>query len=271
MKLNWCILITLILLECAGVGYLGIWREGFWNAVEQKHVYDFIWKLSEFGVIALILCVISGLTTYLTQYIALNYRTGLTDIALQKDYQHIEGGNQRVQEDCLNYPMIGLNLLVNIFRSVINFGTFTVIVVVQLGYLYLLFPILYVVLGTYIAGKLALPLIDLNYLKQCLEAKFRQVLSKVVYTEVFDVNLKLINVTKKLTYFQSFFNQVTVIIPYVILAPMYFSSKILFGALMQGASALNHIIDSLSYIINSFTEINDFLSCRRRLKELKVL
>jgi ABC-type uncharacterized transport system fused permease/ATPase subunit len=40
---------------------------------------------------------------------------------------------------------------------------------------------------------------------------------------------------------------------------------------MQVASSMAEIINNLSFILNSFSEINRFLSCRRRLKELQII
>lgn len=280
-------LVLLVLLECAGVGYLGIWREGFWQAVEQKQATVFIYKLAEFTGIALMLCIISGYSTYLINKTSMLMRTQLTIKSLSCDYQTIEGGTQRVQEDCFNYPWYGLTLLVGLLRSCLNLGIFAVIIVIQLNVIYLVIPVIYTLIGTGIAYVLAKPLIKLNYLHQCVEAKFRQILYAIKpithyppmshkrikggYGECYTNYMKLAVTTKKLQYFQSFYNQITVVVPYIIIAPLYFSSQILFGTFMQIASAVSHMIDSMSYIINSYDIMNNWLSCRRRLQELGVL
>ena len=51
----------------------------------------------------------------------------------------------------------------------------------------------------------------------------------------------------------------------------YFSYKISFGVLMQCGASIGHIIDSLSYFINSFNDINRLISGHRRLKEINFL
>jgi ABC-type uncharacterized transport system fused permease/ATPase subunit len=84
-------------------------------------------------------------------------------------------------------------------------------------------------------------------------------------------NYKLFVKTKYLQYFQSFYNQITVIIPHLILIGLYFTGRITFGIFMQVASSMAEIINNLSFILNSFSEINRFLSCRRRLKELQII
>ncbi len=280
-KVKWFIflLIALVVLECIGVGYIGIWREGFWQAVETKATSIFIWKLGEFVLVALGLCLIAGYSQFLVNKIALLMRTKLTNKSMHMPYKSIEGGAQRIQEDCFNYPWLGLTLFTGLLRSTINVGTFSIIIGYQLGVYYLLIPIGYTIVGTIIAHYFAKPLINLNYIHQCVEATFRAKLTELTnkkkkmgfYQECYDNYMNLAVTTKKLNYFQSFYNQITVVVPYIIIAPLYFGSKILFGTFMQVASAMNHVIESMSYIINSYDMINNWLSCRRRLKEMGVI
>lgn len=281
-KYKYYLILTLglVICECLLVGYIGYWREFFWEAVQNKQLHNFFVRIGQFTLAALGICLISGYTTYLISYISLLVRTDLTRIAINKPYNCIEGGEQRVQEDCFNYPFYAITLLVGILRNVLVLGIFVVIITVQLGPIYLLLPIIYTLVGTVIAGWIAKPLIKLNYLMQVVEARFRRYvhtskpgehLTNLRYQEVFDTNKQLFMRTKYLSYFQSFYNQITVIVPYLILSPLYFGGKIVFGVFMQVASSMNHVIDSLSYIINSFNDINNWLSCRKRLQELGVL
>lgn len=280
-------LIFLVIGECLLVGFIGWWREFFWDAVEKKELHNFFVLIAQFTGAALGICIISGYTTYLISFISLLIRTDLTKKALKCPYDTIEGGEQRVQEDCHSYPYYGLSLLVNTLRNILILGTFAVIIVIQVGATYLWIPVVYTMVGTGVACKIALPLIRLNYDMQVVESAFRRWVQKrtwikysdvftklefmQAYYKVFKVNKNLFITTKKLSYFQSFYNQITVIVPYLILFSLYFSGKIVFGVFMQVASSMNHVIDSLSYIINSFNDINNWLSCRRRLKELGVL
>jgi putative ATP-binding cassette transporter len=293
-KFKWYILsiIILILLEVSLVGGIGYWREFFWNAVQKRDLHQFIVLLLYFIIMALGACIVSGYTTYLNSYLALLIRTDLTSMTLNKARTYItvkikaEGFEQRIQEDCYMYPFYMISLLIGILRNSLVLAVFVGIIWYQVGIHYVLLPTYYVLMGTFIAYGLAKPLIYLNYMNQCLEANFRQLIAKIKgltlsmaeqikanddYKEVFNNNHNLFKTTKKLTYFQSFYNQVTVIMPYLLLYSVYFSGKIGFGIFMQVASSMNHIIDSMSYLINSFNDINNFLACRRRLKEVNVI
>lgn len=265
------LLIALSIIEVSMVGYIAFWREGFWNAVSTRNLHVFTIYLVMFTVAALVACVVSGYATYLIQYTGLILRRKLTRKAIKIDTVGIENASQRIQQDCLDYPTLLLGLSIGLAKTAAMAMIYSYIIVTQLGYLYLLIPVLYSILGTAIAGKLASPLIGLNYLNQVVEASFRGKLTKMNYALVHRNNHNLFRTTKFLAYFQSFYGQIGVIVPYIILAPVYFSGKIVFGVLMQVAASLGEIIASLSYFITSFNDINRLLSCRKRLKELGVL
>ena len=261
-----------MVVDCLLGGFIGIWREWYWGALEQREAAKWAIYVAQFSLVALLSCWISGYSQYVVNLISLGMRTKLTKRAMELEkFKHVEGWSQRVQEDCLSYPILFINLISGVIRSIIMIVIFAVIIIMQLNVLYLLIPIVYSVVGTLIAGRIAIPLINLNYVNQVLEAKFRQVVSKPNYVNVHNNNYKLFVKTKHLQYFQSFYNQITVIIPHLILISLYFTGKITFGIFMQIASSMAEIINNLSFILNSFSDINRFLSCRKRLKELTLI
>lgn len=272
----------LVLAECGLVGFIGVWREWYWAAIAARDFAPFFQLVIQFTIAALGACFVSGMTAYVINYFALQIRTSLTSKALEIEGRfQTEGFEQRIQEDCFKYPLLGITLLSNILKNIIMLGTFAVIIVMQVGVWYLLLPAGYVIIGTFIAYYLAHPLIRLNYLNQVLEAKFRMVLRTFddkflralpgTYVTLFANNHHIFKTTKKLNYFQSFYNQITVIVPHLLLCGIYFSGKITFGVFMQIAASMAHIIDAMSYLINAFTDINNFLACKKRLRELGVI
>lgn len=272
MRKSIAIILFLLLIDCALSGFIAEWRSWFWQSVADKQLHSFFIYILEFTVVALVDCFIVGYMGYRISMFALDQRSILTDKALTlNNHTSIEGGNQRVQEDCMSYPTIKINLIVGLIRSVIMIVVFGYILLSHLSAIYILVPVLYSVIGTGVAGYIAHPLIALNYVNQVVEAKFRQLLLPTVYNEVYQNNYNLFKTTKYLSYFQSFYNQITVIVPYVGLSSLYFSGKITFGIFMQVASSMIEIINNLSYLITSFNDINKLLSCRKRLKEINVI
>jgi putative ATP-binding cassette transporter len=269
---------VLELVNCALIGYLGYWREWYWAAVQARHLHDFWVLLGKFTIVVTLICAIYGVSQYLCNYLALEYRRRLTKKWFKKEKDrsyasglYIEGYQQRIQEDCLTYPMIGISVGVSIFRNIIIFITFSYLIIHQIGALYLLLPCLYAILSTWAGYSVAKPLINLNYINQVLEAKFRQTLGRKDYAKTHRNNTNLFRATKRLSYFQSFYDQFSVIVPIIMLSYLYFSNGITFGVLMQGNAAIAEIITCLSIIINSYNDINRWLSAQRRLKELEVI
>lgn len=265
------VIVTLILLESGLVGFLAVWREWFWDAVANKDLYGFIKYLLQFAVAALLLCVISGYCQFREQYLGLCLRHRLTRKALAYKKSHVENINQRIQEDCNEYYQLGIYLTTGLFRNTVSFIAYGLILYIQLSLLFMVVPFVYAIIGTGIAMFIAKPLVSLNYINQNFEASFRRVLTKRLYGKVHRNNHGLYKTTKYLSYFQSFYNQLGVVFPYILLAPIYFSGKITFGVLMQCASSIGHIIDNLSYFINSFNTFNKWLSCKKRLKEAGII
>ncbi len=264
-------LISLVLIDCSIGAYIGYWRELYWESLSNKQYLLWIRYIVEFIAAALLSCGVAGYTQYLINIISLNIRTNLTNQTLKTEYQYIEGYQQRIQEDCARYPNLLLNLSVNLVRSLIMIIAFSIIILQHISWYYLLIPFVYSFIGTFIAGKIAFPLINLNYLNQVVEAKFRQSLSRLNYLLAHKNNRSLFKKTKHLQYFQSFFSQITVIFPHLVLSFSFFSGKIVFGVFMQLAAAMSEITNSLSIVILSLNDINNFLSCRRRLKELRII
>lgn len=271
-KLQIAVLIFLCILDMGGLAYLVQWREEFWSAVSDKHYADFIHLMWIFSTVALGLCIVSGYETYIQNKLALNWRRVLTNKALKIIHERsIEGMSQRIQEDCKDYPLLIIDLIKTFGMQFIMIIYYIWVIVAHIGILYAVLPMIYAGLSTGIGYYIAHPLIQLNYINQVLEAAFRQALTKLNYAKVHRNNSKMFKKTKHLQYFQSFYDQILYVFPYILLAPLYFGGKITFGVLMQLASAITRLTEALGTVVNNFDKINRFISCRRRLKEINVL
>lgn len=263
-------LVLLVLLEIAGISFIAIWREWFWSSVSNKNLHLFIKYLFEFSGTVLLLVFITGYKGYLINYISLLFRHDITSKSLENIVE-VEGYRQRLQEDCRDYPLLSFNLGIGLLSSCIQVVIFSSILTYYTHFYNLGIVLGYALIGTALASIIAKPLISLNYNNQVVEANFRQVLHKNNFLKVYANNLALFKKLKHLQYFQSFFNQITVIIPLLILSISYFKGNMEFGQLMQLSAIIAAIIDQGSYFINSFDNINKWLSCKKRLKEMEVL
>jgi putative ATP-binding cassette transporter len=270
-------IIILTCIEASLVGYIGWWRSPFWTMVQNHDLHNFLWYILYFTIAALAACFVSATNIWYQSLSGQLIRGQLTSKAIDihtLDNNQVEGQSQRIQEDCNSYPTFVFSFGAQIFRNLLVLLVYSVLLIVQLktfGYWYLLLPFAYAIIGTSIAHFIGKPLVHLNYINQMYEAKFRQALTELNYQTVRQNNYNVFCATKKLNYFQYFFGQVSVIFPHLVLAPLYFGLTITFGVFMQCASAMASMVECLSVLINNYAEFNRWLSCRKRLKELKII
>ena len=266
-------------LEIALVLYLSFWREAFWSDVTVKNLHGFTNQLLIFTVVALILCLITGCSGYVASLTAIEWRKKLNSRAtLIGSDNKIENVNQRIQEDCRDYPTLVINIGVGTVKAITYVIVFAISLIYNFSVIYLIIISVYTLLSTLLAKKIADPLISLNYRTQQAEATYRNNLQgsnkKLIalsFTNCISIMLQLAKKTKHLQYFQSLYGQVGVIIPIIIVAPAYFIGSMTFGLLMQATNTMSIITDNLSFGITSFNDINRLLSCRKRLKEINLL
>jgi putative ATP-binding cassette transporter len=77
--------------------------------------------------------------------------------------------------------------------------------------------------------------------------------------------LAIVSVRKILMAFTAFYGQISPFIPYIVAAPFYFIGKIQLGVLTQTASAFGRVEGALSYFIDAYTSVADYLSVVKRL------
>jgi putative ATP-binding cassette transporter len=257
--------------EIALALYLTFWRHQFWNYVADKNYHGFVVYLLIFTVVALCLCVISATATYFGSMAAIQWRKKLNLIAIGQESQHVENVNQRIQQDCYDYPILTINITYNIIKAICYVITFSLVIVYDFKVSYLAIITIYAIISTYMANKIGSPLLAINYKCQQVEATYRNNLNKNNFKDCISYMKLLANKLKHLQYFQILYGQVAVVIPLVIIAPDYFMGVMTLGGLMQCSSLMGTVSDNLSYGINSFDVINKLRSCSKRLRELGVI
>ncbi len=264
-------LVIFAALEISLALYLTFWREAFWNAVSQKQSLQFIQQLIIFTIAALIICFVSGFSGYLVSLTAIKWREQLNEKAFTVRELQVENMNQRIQEDCMAYPDLFLNLAFGTLKAMIYVVVFAISLILSFSWVFLGVLLGYSLVGTAITHYVAKPLISLNYQQQRIEATYRNNLSIDNFKDCIIIMLGIAKKQKHLTYFQQFYGQLGVIVPLLIIAPYYFTSVMTIGALMRFNSLSSTILDNMSYGISSFAMINKLVSCRRRLKEVGII
>ena len=210
--------------------------------------------------------------------------------------------DQRIAEDVRLYIENTFNLTFLLVRRVVTLFSFLLIlwslsgpVTVPLGPLgemtipaYLVWlSLVYAAVGTFITLKIGRPLVPLNFNKQRFEADFRYSLVRlrentesvafyggeareraifgVRFGAIYENFIAIMWRNLKLQSFVNGFGQASVVFPYLVQAPRFFAKQINLGDLMQTGEAFNQVLDSLSVIINAYSDIANWQSVVQRL------
>jgi putative ATP-binding cassette transporter len=135
--------------------------------------------------------------------------------------------------------------------------------------------VVYAVAGTVVTHLIGKPLIRLDFNQQRFEADFRFSLMRLRentegvalyrgeaaeerglrgrFVPVIRNWWALMYKQKQLTWFTSFYAQLAIIFPFVVVSPRFFAGAITLGVIFQTASAFGQVQSSLSWFINAYT------------------
>jgi ABC-type long-subunit fatty acid transport system fused permease/ATPase subunit len=138
--------------------------------------------------------------------------------------------------------------------------------------------------GMIISWFVGIRLPGLEYNNQVVEARFRKELvlaedNKEVYGTVptvtelfFGIRHNYFRLFNNYTYFNIWgesYNQIMVVLPYIVIGPGLFTGIISLGILTKAASAFSEVNGSCSILINNWTRVTELRSIWRRLHEFE--
>ena len=193
--------------------------------------------------------------------------------------------DQRIAEDLRLFCDLTLSLLVGFLSAVATLIVFSVVLwqlsgplemwgITIPGYLFWV-AVIYAVVGTWLTHAIGRALIGLDFNQQRYEADFRFSLVRLRensegvalyrgeaqegsalrgrFRPVIANWWALMYKQKQLTWFTSFYGQLAIIFPYIVVAPRFFAGNITLGVIFQTASAFDKVQGSLSWFINAYT------------------
>ena len=200
--------------------------------------------------------------------------------------REVDNPDQRISEDIKSFTEFSLSFFLTIITSVIDLVCFSVILFTIMPQLFLAI-FLFATVGTVSTVCIGKVLIRLNYEALRKEADFRFSLVRVrensesiaFYAgenveeretdrrfENVISNMSLINVAQRnLDFVTTYYNYLTWILPIMVIAPQYFAGNVELGVISQASSAFGHILDDMSLVVNSFTDISQFSAGIARL------
>jgi vitamin B12/bleomycin/antimicrobial peptide transport system ATP-binding/permease protein len=210
--------------------------------------------------------------------------------------------DQRISDDIDSFATMTITLSIGLLNAFVTLLSFLTILWVLSGALaiplgggrtfsipgYMVWAaLIYAVGGTWLTRWIGNPLIRLSFDQQRYEADFRFSLVRLRenaenvafyggeareldtfqarFARIISNWWGIIKRRKKLTWFTTGYSQVAIVFPFIVAAPRYFNKTIQLGGLMQIASAFGQVQDSLSFIVNSYTEIAQYQAVVQRL------
>jgi vitamin B12/bleomycin/antimicrobial peptide transport system ATP-binding/permease protein len=234
--------------------------------------------------------------TYLRQWLntANHYRMQLLGDAADNPDQRIADDLQMFVQQTLSIGIGLLSSFVTLCSFVVILWTLSEEAPLQLFGSKLVIPgylvwaaLVYAALGTILTHRIGWPLIPLNFQQQRFEADFRFNLVRTRenseqiaalhgepaererhvdrFGNIVTNWIAIMKRQKKLTFFTQSYSQASVIFPYLMVSPVYFSGAMQLGGLMQTGSAFNSVQTALSYFVNAYQSIAQYRAVVTRL------
>ncbi|MDU2063284.1 MAG: ABC transporter ATP-binding protein/permease [Sporomusaceae bacterium] len=210
--------------------------------------------------------------------------------------------DQRISEDIASFVNISISLFLAFIHQAVSLVSFVFIlwglsgvgsvtlsgIEIHIpGYLVWL-AIAYALLGTWITTKIGRLLVPLNYTQQQYEADFRFNLMRLRENDESiallggekweSANLgerfrfivgnyrRLMTANKRLSWWKTGYEYLTMIFALVVAAPRYFEKEIALGQMMQISSAYQQVASALSFFITVYTQLAEWKAVANRLR-----
>jgi putative ATP-binding cassette transporter len=226
---------------------------------------------------------------------------GTNYLDLSRHESELENPAQRIQEDVNAFVDQFLSLSINLIQSILTFATFvgnlwiiggstTILSITIPGYLVWV-AIAYSGIATGLTHLIGRSLAKLTNNQQNLEAEFRSELEhlgtdaesiaqdrgEIYYQQslnnrfnaINDNSFKILGVKIRLSAFNSFYQQISGLIPYILAAPLFFSGIIDVGQLMEIGFCFSQIQFSLSWLSMSYEGLIRFRTSAARIDALE--
>lgn len=201
----------------------------------------------------------------------------------------IDNPDQRIAEDVKNFTTTTLSFLLITLNSCVTLLAFTG-VLWSISKTLVLALVVYAVLGTVISILIGRRLVALHYYQYEKEGNFRYGMVRVrdnaesiafyrgekrehrdlvsKFLAIFDNTTKLIGWNRNLSFFTTSYNYCALLVPVLVVAPIYFAGEIQIGTVLQAGGAFAAVLAATSLIITQFDRLSNFAAGVSRLDAL---
>jgi len=303
--LPWLLLgvITLLILVINGINVgISFVARNIENALVAYKAEEF-WKIVAIYAFCLVLALpIRALQGYLVPKLGLMWREWLSERMLgryltnrayyvlnpnDESVEEIDNPDQRISQDAASFTATSLSVTVEIISALLTFCSF-IIVLWSINGTLALWLLAYSVGGTALIVFASRKLVNLNYQQLKLEADFRYGLvhirdnaesiafyrgeeqerkegSRRLGGVIQNYN-KLIVWEALISVIQRSYDYFSRFLPWLVIAPIYFSKQVDFGVFGQASIAFSQVLFSVSYIVNNIDRLAAFSASISRLE-----
>jgi putative ATP-binding cassette transporter len=193
--------------------------------------------------------------------------------------------DQRISEDIRDFTDNTLNLGIGFLSNIASLFSFAVVLWgisdaitlfgVTIGHYLVWTALVYAIIGTWLTHVIGVPIVRINFLQQKVEADFRYAAVRVrvnaegialyqgeaperdnLKTRFARIRANWLAFMRRYAFFNlfsSYYSQIAVVFPYIVVAPRYFFGPLTLGGLTQVAAAFGEVQGALSWIISAYT------------------
>jgi peptide/bleomycin uptake transporter len=277
------------------------WFGTFYNMVQQALAKpdavtqgEFFGQLATFGTIALIYVTTAVLNTFITSHYVFRWRTAMNDyyVANWHRLRHIEGASQRIQEDTQRFAQTVEQLGASLIDALLTLVAFLPILwglsvhvkrlplIGEVPQALVFVAIIWAAIGTVGLALAGVRLPGLEFRNQRVEAAYRKelVMGEDDTGRAQPLTLHGLFRDVRQNYFRLYWNflyfnvaryaylQVSVLVPYIALAPSIVAGGLTLGVMQQVIRAFGRVEGSFQYLVRSWTTIVSLISIYKRLR-----
>lgn len=298
---GWLIALLVFSFAVAGVQVLMSYAgRDFMTAISNKDSGAY-WKNLTYYLVTFALAVPIGVFyRYAEQRLGLHWRQWLTQHLIKRYFNNrayykfrssevIDNPDQRIAEDVKNFTANTLSFMLITLNSCVTLIAFTgVLWSISRTLVGVLFG--YAAAGTICSILIGRRLIGLYYHQYQKEADFRYGLVRVRdnaesiaffrgekhehrdlifrFNKVVENTLGIIGWTRNLGFFTNSYNYAALVLPVMVVAPLFMAGKVEFGVISQATGAFAQVLAALSLIITQFEGLSAFVAGVARLGAL---
>ncbi len=240
---------------------------------------------------------IAAFYRYCGERLSLVCRTHMTDLMVRRYFNNrayyglrgtegVDNPDQRISEDIRVFTTMVVNFALVFVNSGVTLCAFVGVLWTISGHLVSAI-VLYSFLGTSLAILIGKRLVGLHYEQYRKEANFRYSLIRVRdnaesiafyhgetreksdimrrFGDVVTNTLWVIGWNRNLAFFSNSYNYIALLIPVLIVGPMYMRGKVEFGVVTQSENAFAQVLAALSVIVAQFDGLSTFAASIQRL------